>query len=65
MFPNLYIGFDGNITYKKANNLRRSLKATKIDKLLFETDAPYLTPQIVRKNMNKPSYVEYTYDYAC
>ena len=65
ILPNLYIGFDGNITYKKADNLRRSLKATKIDRLLLETDAPYLTPQIVRKNINKPSYISYTYDYVC
>lgn len=64
-FSNLYIGFDGNITYKKADNLRRSVKATNIDKLLLETDAPYLSPQIVRKYTNKPSYIEYTYDYVC
>ncbi len=64
-FPNLYIGFDGNITYKKADNLRRSVKATNIDKLLLETDAPYLSPQVVRKYMNKPSHIEHTYNYVC
>lgn len=63
MFENLWIWFDGNITYKKADNLRKSAQIISFDKLLIETDAPYLTPQIVRKYMNKPSFIKYTYEY--
>jgi TatD DNase family protein len=44
-FKNLYIGFCGNITYKNAENLRESIKILPINKLLIETDAPYLSPQ--------------------
>lgn len=57
-----YIGFDGNITYKgKATgetiDLRDLAKACPIDKLIVETDAPYLTPEPYRGQRNKPEYV--------
>jgi len=63
-FENLWIWFDGNITYPKAQNLRDSLKAVKLDNLLLETDAPYLTPQIKRWETNYPAYVKYIYDFV-
>ena len=63
-FPNLWIWYDGNITYKKAEDLRNSIKATDKDKILLETDAPYLTPQIVRNKMNQPANVKYIYEYV-
>jgi len=44
----LYFGFCGNVTYKKAEELRESLKIIPLDQLVLETDAPWLTPQIVR-----------------
>jgi len=44
----LYIGFCGNITYKKADALRESLKLVPLESLLLETDAPWLTPQAIR-----------------
>lgn len=47
-FPHLFIGFCGNISYPKAENLRISLKATPKEKILIETDAPYLSPQTFR-----------------
>ena len=46
--PDVYIGFCGNVTYKNATVLRESLQVVPIDRLLLETDAPYLAPQIVR-----------------
>jgi TatD DNase family protein len=46
--PYSYIGYCGNITYARADNLRESLLATPLDRLVLETDAPYLTPQAVR-----------------
>ena len=63
-YKNLWIGYDGNITYKKADDLRESIKVTDLDKILLETDAPYLTPQITRKEMNQPANVRYIYDYV-
>lgn len=47
-----FIGFNGIITYPNANNVRQNLKETPIEKILLETDAPYLPPQSVRKNKN-------------
>lgn len=63
IFPNLRIGFDGNITYKKAQELRDSAKIANIQNILIETDAPYLSPQIVRKETNQPANIDYTYDF--
>ena len=56
-FPNLYIWFCWNITYKSAENLRESLKILPIEKLLVETDAPYLSPQGHRWEINEPKNV--------
>lgn len=64
LFPKLYIWFCGNITYKKADELRESLKLVWNDQLLLETDAPYLSPQIVRWTQNEPANVRYIYDYV-
>lgn len=44
----LYIGFNGIITYPNGHNVRRLLEMTPIEKILIETDAPYLPPQKVR-----------------
>ena len=63
-FDNLWIWFDGNITYPKAQNIRDSLYDIDINKLLLETDAPYLTPQIKRWETNYPSYIKYIYDFV-
>lgn len=45
-----YIGFNGIITYKSGENVRDILKQTPFDRILFETDGPFLPPQSVRKN---------------
>jgi len=63
IFPNLWIWYDWNITYKKADNIRESLKVTKKKSILIETDAPYLTPQIIRNQINQPANVKYIYEY--
>ena len=49
-----YIGFDGNISYQEEAELRKVVKATPLDRLLLETDAPYLTPQPYRGKRNEP-----------
>lgn len=45
-----YIGFNAIITYKSGENVRQILKQTPLDKILFETDGPFLPPQSIRKN---------------
>jgi TatD DNase family protein len=54
------ISFAGNVTYKSAAELAQAASATPAERLLVETDAPYLTPQAVRKHRNKPSFVVHT-----
>jgi TatD DNase family protein len=64
IFPNLFVGFCGNLTYKNAQNLRDTLQIIPLEKLLLETDAPYLAPQAVRGQVNHPAYVKYIYEFA-
>ena len=59
-----YISFAGNITYPKADNLRNILKKVPLDRLLLETDSPFLSPQKVRGTQNKPSNIYYTLEFA-
>lgn len=49
-----YIGFDGNLTYPKADSLRELLQLVPRDRLLIETDAPYLAPQLYRGQTCEP-----------
>lgn len=49
-----YIGFDGNLTYPKADSLRELLQLVPRDRLLIETDAPYLPPQPYRGQTCEP-----------
>jgi TatD DNase family protein len=51
------ISFAGNVTFKKAENLRDSARVVPLDKLLIETDCPYLTPVPFRGKRNEPAYV--------
>lgn len=59
-----YISFAGNITYPKAENLRKVAKKVPLDRLLLETDSPFLAPQKKRGKPNKPSYIYYTRDFV-
>lgn len=52
-----YIGFDGNITYKENEELRKRVFETPLDRLLIETDSPYLTPEPHRGSRNTPAFV--------
>jgi TatD DNase family protein len=54
------ISFAGNVTYKSADDLAEAAKLVPEERLLVETDAPYLTPQIVRKQRNQPAFVAHT-----
>jgi TatD DNase family protein len=53
---NFYYGIGGVSTYKSATDLHRNLKRLSIDRIIIETDAPYLTPEPFRKETNKPEY---------
>jgi TatD DNase family protein len=54
------ISFAGNVTYKSAAELADAARRVPEDRLLVETDAPYLTPQPVRKERNQPAFVAHT-----
>jgi TatD DNase family protein len=55
-----WISFAGNVTYPKALDLAWAAETVPLDRLLVETDAPYLTPQPVRKERNQPANVVHT-----
>ena len=54
-----YISVSGMLTFKKAKNIVDIARAAPIDKILIETDCPYLTPEPYRGKRNEPSYVKY------
>jgi len=51
------ISFAGNVTFKKAENLREAARVVPIDKLLIETDCPFLSPVPFRGKRNEPAFV--------
>jgi TatD DNase family protein len=53
----LLISFAGNVTFKKAENLRQIARRVPLDRLLIETDCPYLTPVPFRGRRNEPARV--------
>ncbi len=55
-----HVSFAGPITFPKADNLREALKAVPVERLLLETDCPFLAPQPKRGKRNEPSYLQYT-----
>lgn len=59
-----FMGFDGNITYKENTLLQVLVQKTPINRLLLETDSPYLTPFPYRGSRNEPAYIQHTYTYA-
>jgi TatD DNase family protein len=56
----LYISFAGMVTYKNAEDLRGVAKQVPLEKLLVETDSPYLAPVPLRGKRNEPSFVAHT-----
>ncbi|HPD33033.1 MAG TPA: TatD family hydrolase [Candidatus Kapabacteria bacterium] len=51
------ISFTGNITYKNANDLREVVKLAPLDKIMLETDAPWMAPIPYRGKRNEPSFI--------
>lgn len=60
----LYIGYTGIITFNNSQEVQDSLRATPLDRVLLETDAPYLTPVPFRGKRNEPAYVQYVAEAA-
>ncbi len=56
-----YVSLAGNVTYRNAYDLRAAVRRVPQDRLLAETDSPYLAPQPVRGKRNEPAYVVHTY----
>jgi TatD DNase family protein len=54
------LSFAGNVTYKNASELAQAAGAVPQERLLVETDAPYLSPQAVRSQRNQPAFVAHT-----
>lgn len=59
-----YLSFSGTLTYKNAGNIREALRICPRDKLLFETDAPYLAPLPFRGKTAEPGMTSITYQAA-
>ncbi len=54
-----FIGFTGPVTYRKADELRKIAGILPMERILTETDAPFLTPHPKRGARNEPAYVQY------
>lgn len=55
-----HVSFAGNVTFPKAQTLRDAAQVVPMNRLLIETDSPYLAPQPVRGKRCEPAYVRYT-----
>jgi TatD DNase family protein len=58
-----YISISGIVTFKNAEKLRSTVKSIPLNKLLIETDAPYLAPVPMRGKRNEPAFVAHTANY--
>lgn len=65
VFPNFRIWCTNVIEYPSASPIRDAIKNIKTAKILTETDAPFLPPQCLRGQQNKPAYVSYVYEKLC
>jgi len=60
---NFYISISGIITFHNSENLRNIVKKYPLDRILVETDAPFLTPVPLRGKTNEPAYIKHTVEY--
>jgi TatD DNase family protein len=58
-----YFAIGGVVTFKNAENLQEIVKKIPLDRLLIETDAPYLSPVPYRGKLNEPKYIRKTLEY--
>ena len=60
MLLNAYFSASGIITFKNSVELQNTFKIIPLDKLLIETDSPFLSPDPMRGKKNEPSYLKFT-----
>jgi TatD DNase family protein len=60
LYFNTYFSASGIITFKNSTDLQQTFKTIPLDKLLIETDSPFLAPEPNRGKKNEPSFVEFT-----
>lgn len=58
----LMVSFGGNLTYPKSDEIREAARLVPDDRLLVETDSPYLSPQVVRGTANHPGHLGFVID---
>lgn len=58
-----FLGFAGNTTYKNAPDIHTAARTVPLDRLLLETDAPFLAPVPKRGKPNRPGYVRHTLEF--
>lgn len=63
MAMNFYISFSGIVTFKSATELQEVAKKMPLDRILVETDSPYLAPMPHRGKQNQPAYVKHVAEY--
>jgi TatD DNase family protein len=61
----LYVSFSGILTFRNARSVREAARTVPEERLLIETDAPYLAPEPYRGRRNEPAYVRRTFDVLC
>lgn len=59
-----FVSFSGIVTFKNATNVQEALKYCPIDKILIETDSPYLSPEPIRGVRNLPENVTHVFDFV-
>ena len=57
---NLYFSFAGNLTYRNARNLHETVSVLPLDRILIESEAPFMVPAEFRGKRNKPEYLPST-----
>ena len=57
---NFHLSFAGNLTYPKSQSIREAAELAPTDRIFVETDAPFLSPQVMRGKPNQPAYVVHT-----
>lgn len=62
LFLGMYISFTGNVTFKNAGHLREIVKLVPLERLLLETDSPFMTPAALRGKRNEPANICFLLD---
>jgi TatD DNase family protein len=55
----IYFSFSGIVTYKKSEHIQEAARRIPLDRILVETDAPFLAPQVVRGSVNESANTRY------